>query len=102
MFLPLHCWRGVVCFAGMLCNEWSVENFYPIDYLPVGVRLSAYAGESTNLPQAVLQEFLDDLASGTLHLPVDLSFPLEDVAQAHARMESGEARGKMVLLPSRD
>ena len=94
--------HGVVCFAGMLCNEWTVENFYPIDYLPVGVRLSAYAGESTNLPQAVLQEFLDDLASGTLHLPVDLSFPLEDVAQAHARMESGEARGKMVLLPSRD
>ncbi|MGW4249158.1 alcohol dehydrogenase catalytic domain-containing protein, partial [Nocardia sp. NPDC004722] len=26
--------HGVVCFTGMLSNEWIVEKFYPIGYLP--------------------------------------------------------------------
>ena len=34
--------HGVVCFTGMLSNAWTVRDFYPIDYLPRGVRLTAY------------------------------------------------------------
>ena len=26
--------HGVVCFTGMLSNEWIVKDFYPIEYLP--------------------------------------------------------------------
>ena len=26
--------HGVVCFTGMLSNEWTVRDFYPIDYIP--------------------------------------------------------------------
>src|SRR5215831_1078451 len=33
--------HGVVCFTGMLSNQWIVEKFYPIDYIPRGVRLTA-------------------------------------------------------------
>jgi NADPH:quinone reductase-like Zn-dependent oxidoreductase len=29
---------GVVSFTGMLSNVWTVRDFYPIDYLPRGVR----------------------------------------------------------------
>jgi hypothetical protein len=36
----------VVCFTGMLSNQWTVADFYPIDYIPSGVRLSAYGGVS--------------------------------------------------------
>ena len=36
--------HGVVCFTGMLSNVWTVPEFYPIDYLPRGVRLTAYSG----------------------------------------------------------
>jgi NADPH:quinone reductase len=28
--------HGVVCFTGMLSNEWTVRDFYPIDYIPRG------------------------------------------------------------------
>jgi hypothetical protein len=28
-------------------HSWTVPDFYPIDYLPRGVRLSAYAGSTT-------------------------------------------------------
>src|SRR5690606_17580431 len=36
---------GTVCFSGMLSNEWTVKDFYPIEYLPKGVRLTGYSGE---------------------------------------------------------
>jgi len=44
--------HGTVCFTGMLSNEWTVKDFYPIDYLPRGVRLTAYSGEAADLPAA--------------------------------------------------
>jgi NADPH2:quinone reductase len=28
--------HGTVCFTGMVSNEWTVKDFYPIDYLPRG------------------------------------------------------------------
>jgi NADPH:quinone reductase-like Zn-dependent oxidoreductase len=37
--------HGVVCFTGMLSNQWTVRDFYPLDYLPTGVRLTAYKGD---------------------------------------------------------
>ena len=47
--------HGVVCFTGMLSNQWTVPDFYPIDYLPRGVRLTAYSGGASDLPASVLQ-----------------------------------------------
>ena len=55
----------------MLSNEWTVERFYPLGYLPDGVRLTPYGGE----------------------------YSLDEVATAHADMEAGNATGKLVLLP---
>ena len=42
--------HGTVCFTGMLSNRWTVPDFYPIDYLPTGVRLTGYSGGSADLP----------------------------------------------------
>ncbi len=91
--------HGTVCFTGMLSNKWTVENFYPIDYLPQGVRLTAYSGSSENLSPEVLQSFLDDVASGWATVPIDRVFGLDQIREAHTLMESGEARGKLVVLP---
>lgn len=91
--------HGVVCFTGMLSNEWTVKDFYPIDYLPKGVRLTAYSGEAADLPAHVLQDFLDDVAAGHAVVPLDRTYALDQVRDAHALMENGEARGKLVLMP---
>ena len=91
--------HGTVCFTGMLSNEWTVKDFYPIDYLPQGVRLSAYSGEAGNLPAGVLQTFLDDVAANRARVPIDRVFELDDIHEAHTLMESGQARGKLVVLP---
>jgi len=90
--------QGTVCFAGMLSNVWTVKDFYPIDYLRRGVRLSAYGGASADLPPDVLQRFLDGIASGELSLGPATSYPLEHAAQAHDDMEHNTILGKQVLL----
>lgn len=90
--------HGTVCFTGMLSDAWTVPDFYPIDYLPRGVRLTAYSGESTDLPAAVLQEFLNDVAAGRAMVPVDRVYALDSIREAHTRMESGTAAGKLVVV----
>jgi NADPH:quinone reductase-like Zn-dependent oxidoreductase len=62
--------HGVVCFTGMLSNQWTVRDFYPIDYLPRGLRLTAYGSDATDLPAAVLQDFLDAVAAGDAIVPI--------------------------------
>ncbi len=89
--------HGVVCFTGMLSNEWTVKNFYPIEYLPTGVRLTAYGGDAADLPAAVLQEFLADVAAGRAVVPVHRRFDLDEIQEAHAYMEAGGASGKLVV-----
>ena len=91
--------HGVVCFTGMLSNDWTVRDFYPIDYLPSGVRLTAYGGGSSDLPAEVLQSFLDDVAAGRLAVPIHRTYALDEIATAHADMEAGNATGKLVVLP---
>lgn len=90
--------HGVVCFSGMLSNQWTVPEFYPIGYLPRGVRLTGYGGEAADLPADVLQQYLDAVASGQAVLPVDRVFAFDQIAEAHATMEQGLAVGKLVVV----
>src|SRR5206468_4974805 len=66
--------HGVVCFTGMLSNQWTVTDFYPIDYIPSGVRLTAYGGEAADLPGDVLQAYLDAVAAGRLTVPIHRTY----------------------------
>jgi NADPH:quinone reductase-like Zn-dependent oxidoreductase len=90
--------HGVVCFTGMLSNQWTVADFYPIDYIPSGVRLTAYGGDAADLPAGMLQSYLDAVAAGRLTVPIHRTYALHEIAQAHADMEHGRATGKLVVL----
>ena len=90
--------HGVVCFTGMLSNEWIVRDFYPIDYLPRGVRLAAYGGAAADLPPRLLQGFLDSVAAGTAVVPIGRVYHLDQIVQAHADMEASRVSGKLVVL----
>jgi NADPH2:quinone reductase len=89
--------HGVVCFTGMLSNEWTVKDFYPIEYLPRGVRLTAYGGDASDLPPEVLQRFLDAVSAGHATVPIHKHYKLDHIAEAHADMEAGVASGKLVV-----
>jgi len=90
--------HGVVCFTGMLSNQWTVPDFYPIDYLPRGVRLSAYGGDAGDLPPAVLQDFLTAVAAGSTLVPIARVYEFAQIVEAHATMEAGGLTGKLVVI----
>ena len=89
--------HGVVCFTGMLSNEWIVKDFYPNEYIPSGVRLTAYGGDSDDLPVAVLQRYVDAISSGSFRVAIHRVYNLDEIQQAHADMENNHATGKLVV-----
>ena len=89
---------GTACFTGMLSDQWTIPDFYPMDWLPNGVRLTAYSGEAGNLPATVLQDFLDSVADGRATVPVGRVYRFDQIVQAHRDMEDGVVGGKGVVL----
>jgi NADPH:quinone reductase-like Zn-dependent oxidoreductase len=82
----------------MLSDQWTIDGFYPMDWLPNGVRLTAYSGGATDLPATVLQEFLDAVAAGQATIPLGRVYRLDQIVQAHRDMEAGAVGGKGVVL----
>lgn len=89
--------KGMVCMTGILGSEWTMKEFTPMGDIPSLVRLTVYMGESKNLSKELLQEFIDDVESGTIKLNIDKVFSLHDVAEAHQYMEDNKATGKIVV-----
>ncbi|PUB25946.1 NADPH:quinone reductase-like Zn-dependent oxidoreductase [Promicromonospora sp. AC04] len=89
---------GTTCFTGMLSDQWTIPDFYPMDWLPNGVRLTAYSGEAADLPAEALQEFLDAVADGAAVVPVGRTYGIDDIVQAHRDMEANVIGGKGVVL----
>jgi NADPH:quinone reductase len=90
--------HGTVCFTGMLSNQWTVPDFYPIGYIPTGVRLTGYGGESADLPPGVLQGYLGRLADGSASLGPIRVHRLEDIRDTHLDLEHNRTFGKHVVL----
>jgi NADPH:quinone reductase-like Zn-dependent oxidoreductase len=93
--------HGVVCAAGYLSNEWIVPDFYPSGFLPNGVRLTGYFGDASDLPQAVLQNFLEAVAVGEATVPIAKIYTMDEIATAHDDMEHGRLAGKLVVSTGR-
>ena len=89
---------GTVCFTGMLSDQWTIPEFYPMEWLPNGVRLTAYSGEASDLSPAELQGFLDAVSAGDASVPIGRRYRLDQIAQAHRDMEAGVVGGKAVVV----
>jgi NADPH:quinone reductase-like Zn-dependent oxidoreductase len=89
--------HGTVCFTGMLSDNWTIPDFYPMDYIPNGVRLTAYGGESSDLPAEAFQRYVDLVAAGKLPIRIDRVFTMEQIGDAHRIMQDGAAVGKLVV-----
>ncbi|CAM5788879.1 quinone oxidoreductase family protein [Cellulomonas persica] len=57
------------------------------------------ADPGTQVRDAARAQLVELAGDGTLDVHVARTYPLSDVAQAHADSRSGHARGKLVLLP---
>ncbi|MCW3052515.1 MAG: zinc-binding oxidoreductase [Chthonomonadales bacterium] len=90
---------GVVCMTGIVGNRWSFDNFAPMESIPTAVFLTSYSGTSEDFMTTPLQELIDQIAAGTLHIQIGKTFPLNEIAEAHRCMEANQAGGKIVILP---
>ena len=82
----------------MVSDQWTVHEFYPMDWLPNGVRLTAYSGDAGNLPPDVLQQFLDAVAAGRATVPLGRVYQFDEIVTAHRDMEAGTVGGKGVVV----
>jgi NADPH:quinone reductase-like Zn-dependent oxidoreductase len=89
--------RGTVCMTGILGNEWTIKEFTPMGDIPSLGRLTVYMGEAGNLSQPLLQEFIDHVEAGKIHLNIDSVFSLHELAEAHQYMEANKAKGKIIV-----
>jgi NADPH:quinone reductase len=78
--------------------DGPVRDFYPIGYLPRGVRPTAYGGGAADLPPPLLQDFLDSVAAGTAAVPIGRVYRFDQTVEAHADMEANRVSGKLVVL----
>src|SRR5271163_3900385 len=90
--------RGIVCMTGIVGNKWSFENFAPMDAIPTAVSLTTYTGESEDFMRTPLEELVEQIAAGTLHVQVGKTFHLDEIVEAHRCMEENKAGGKIVVL----
>ncbi|MGO4741026.1 zinc-binding alcohol dehydrogenase family protein [Bosea sp. 2KB_26] len=90
--------HGVVCMTGMVGDQWSFDQFSPMDSIPTAVSLTTYAGGAEDFMQTPLQSLADQVATGTLRLNIGRVFRLDDIVEAHRTMETNQAGGKIVVL----
>ena len=90
--------RGTVCMTGIVGNKWSFDNFAPMEAIPTAVSLTTYAGESEDFMRTPLEDLVEKIAAGTLHVQVGKTFNLDEIAEAHRCMEENKAGGKIVVL----
>jgi NADPH:quinone reductase-like Zn-dependent oxidoreductase len=90
--------RGIVCMTGIVGNKWSFDNFAPMEAIPTAVSLTTYAGESEDFMRTPLEDLVEKIAAGTLHVQVGKIFLLDEIVEAHRCMEENKAGGKIVVL----
>ena len=88
---------GIVCMTGILGGEWVLPEFSPMADVPTGVKLTSYAGESSDLAPAQLQAYVSLVESGELKLKLGPNFPFERLQEAHTTMDENMALGKIVI-----
>jgi NADPH:quinone reductase-like Zn-dependent oxidoreductase len=66
--------RGIVCMTGIVGNQWSFDDFAPMEAIPTAVCLTSYNGKSEDFMRTPLEELVDQIAAGTLHSRSAMSF----------------------------
>jgi NADPH:quinone reductase-like Zn-dependent oxidoreductase len=96
----LRCARqgGIVCMTGIVGNQWSFDDFAPMEAIPTAVCLTSYAGESSDFIATPINELTTQIAAGKLHVQIGMTFHLDEIVEAHRCMEENKAGGKIVVL----
>ena len=95
---------GSVCFVGFLGGMGAIDGFNPIIDLPSGVNLNFFASafvlgtEAYPLSSIPMRDIVAKTAAGAYQAKPVYVFRFDQMHEAHHRLESGDAGGKMVAL----
>lgn len=89
---------GKACMTGMLSEQWSFQNFAPMEVIPPTVSLTTYDSGAVRVGIDAFQEFIKDIENQTLQMINHTVFPFTDIVKAHQFMESNKASGKIVMI----
>jgi len=89
---------ALVCMTGMVGSKWSIEDFSPMEAIPTAVGLTTYDGGIEDFAGMPMQDLIDQVAAGMLHVQVGRVFHLDDIVEAHRTMEENRGGGKIVVL----
>jgi NADPH:quinone reductase-like Zn-dependent oxidoreductase len=101
---------GLVCLTGLLRDQTrsiesgqredrSIDGFpHPMELIPPTKRLTIGGVDGTARTAALMQEWVDGLASGRFQMPIDSTFSLDEIQDAHRRRADPAAFGKVVVL----
>jgi NADPH:quinone reductase-like Zn-dependent oxidoreductase len=88
---------GLVCFTGMLSENWSIPDFAPMEYIPSMVGLTTFDSGAVRVSPSHFQNFLQQIEREEIRPKIAKVFPLEEIVVAHQLMESNQAKGKIVV-----
>jgi NADPH:quinone reductase-like Zn-dependent oxidoreductase len=90
--------RGTVCMAGMVGDAWEYERFSPMDAIPSTVNLTTYSGGADDFVSTPLQEIVEEVETGRFKPPIGRVFRIDNIVEAHRKMEENTAGGKIVIV----
>jgi NADPH2:quinone reductase len=76
--------------------DFDLHALRRISYIGVTFRTRSVA-EVREINRRMRADLWDAVQAGTLHLPIDRTFPLEEAAEAQAHMKANQHLGKIVL-----
>jgi NADPH:quinone reductase len=89
--------KGVLCMAGLLGNEWVLDQFEPMIDIPSG-RYFTQFDSGVNFKKTLLTDLFQHIDQHQIEVPIAKVFTLEEISQAHLLMESNSANGKIVIV----
>lgn len=89
---------GIACMTGMLSEQWSFQNFAPMEVIPPTVSLTTYDSGAFRVSADAFQAFIRDIENHTLQMINHTVFPFNEIVNAHQLMESNKASGKIVMI----
>ncbi|MFC6095498.1 zinc-binding alcohol dehydrogenase family protein [Flavobacterium qiangtangense] len=90
---------GIVCMTGMLSEEWSLEDFAPMESIPAGAYLTVYDSGQIRIGSREFQDFIDKIEKAAIVPKIQHIFRLSEISKAHALMEGNSGGGKIVVIP---
>ena len=88
--------KGIICVTGLLGGKWTLDDFDPLEDMPIDAYLTAF--HSGNANEAKLQEMLDFVKTHSVDARPEKVFQLSEMRKAHEYLGSSRSFGKVVVM----